>query len=109
VIRALTLFLILTVPAMADCPNVTLPPRQYECVLPYNPIIHIVNYWVVDKACRAMGLNVVGRVEGCHQGRTIVIPQVDDTNVDLTCQRRIFAHEHGHACRWPADHPGAQF
>ena len=106
--RILALLLALASPAMAECESVTLNPA-YDCRLSYEPTIRIVDFWSVDKVCRDMGLRRDGRVWGCHKGRDIVIPQENSGGIDITCQRRIFHHEHEHACGWPGDHPAAQF
>jgi hypothetical protein len=106
--RILAALLFLT-PAMAECDSVTLPPPQYDYVLPYNPVIRIVNFWDVPKVCAQLGFYSRDRLWGCYAGRVIVIPAVDDWNIDLICQRRIFRHERGHLEGWPADHPRARY
>ena len=94
--------------ANAGCGNVPLNPA-YDCTLSHNQTIRIVNFWDVDGMCRPFSPQTKPRIWACHYDRTIIIPKVGTGGIDLSCQQRIFRHEHEHACGWPADHPGGRY
>lgn len=96
-----------------------LPPTPYDhpFAYPSHLIVETLDYWEVDKACRAKGAAASeGRYEGCtwtwstadgEEGCHMILPRLGTGGIGVDDLVRLIRHETGHCNGWPADHEGA--
>jgi hypothetical protein len=71
------------------------PPERYQG--DNWAIVTWVDVAEVDAACRQMGAEADGRIQGCAKGRNVILPnpcRLEGYSADVTC------HELGHVNGW---------
>lgn len=100
---------LLATPALADCGIIIMPPAQFNHPLAYDPTIHLMNYWALDRFCRGKGVvaSTGARVEACSvaAARTMWLP----SGVSAERQKCYFIHERGHLEGWTSRHEGGRY
>ena len=80
--------------------NVLRPPLAFQGDT--WAVVQWVDITKVDAACREMGANVGGRIQGCAKGRAVILPnpcRFEGFSADVTC------HELAHVNGWSHDPP----
>lgn len=92
------------------CGTVQMPPAQFNHTPNFNPIIHLVDYWEIDRICAGMNARAgrSGRFEGCERGHEVWLPK-EGSGVSLEFQQCAWIHARAHLNGWAWDHPGAVY
>ncbi len=97
---------------LSGCTSVTLPPERYDHTPLTNPVYRFVDFGQIDGICRNKGVPASFDREhfwACQIGNQIILPKVDDSNIDEACQQRLARHEIGHFNHWSWRHEDARY
>lgn len=92
---ALALTLVLVLACSDQASGVLRPPERFQG--DGWAIVTWVDVAQVDAACRQMGAEADGRIQGCAKGRNVILPnpcRLEGYSADVTC------HELGHVNGW---------